>query len=110
MSTHERTLRSVKGKGNICITTPFHSYRRAAVDGAMRPPARSAALAGSGFEGTWNVKDTNGKPFEIVLSSDGAAKANLGEGMTGVWEEERNSAVITWTTGWTTKITEEGGP
>jgi hypothetical protein len=68
-----------------------------------------AALAGSGFEGTRNVKDTSGKPFEIVLSSGGAAKANLGERMTGVWKEEGNTAVITWATGWTTKITEEDG-
>jgi hypothetical protein len=28
--------------------------------------------------------------------------------MTGTWKEEGNSAVITWNTGWTTKITKEG--
>jgi hypothetical protein len=47
-------------------------------------------------------------PFEITLSSGGAAKATRGEGMTGTWKEEGNSAVITWNTGWTTKITKEG--
>jgi hypothetical protein len=67
-----------------------------------------AALAASAFEGVWKVKDTAGHPFEITLSSDGAAKATRGEGMTGTWKEEGNSAVITWNTGWTTKITKEG--
>jgi hypothetical protein len=67
-----------------------------------------AALAASAFEGVWKVKDTAGHPFEITLSSGGAAKATRGEGMTGTWKEEGNSAVITWNTGWTTKITKEG--
>jgi hypothetical protein len=66
------------------------------------------ALAASAFEGVWKVKDTAGHPFEITLSSDGAAKATRGEGMTGTWKEEGSSAVITWNTGWTTKITKEG--
>jgi hypothetical protein len=55
-----------------------------------------AALAASAFEGVWKVKDT------------AAAKATRGEGMTGTWKEEGSSAVITWNTGWTTKITKEG--
>jgi hypothetical protein len=67
-----------------------------------------AALAASAFEGVWKVKDTAGHPFEITLSNDGAAKATRGEGMTGTWKEEGNSAVITWNTGWTTKINEGG--
>ena len=67
-----------------------------------------AALAASAFEGVWKVKDTAGHPFEITLSNDGAAKATRGEGMTGTWKEEGNSAVITWNTGWTTKITKAG--
>jgi hypothetical protein len=67
-----------------------------------------AAVAESAFEGVWRVKDTAGHPFEITLSSGGAAKATRGEGMTGTWKEEGNSAVITWNTGWTTKITKEG--
>ena len=66
------------------------------------------ALAVSAFEGVWQVKDTSGKPFEITLSGGGAAKATRGEGMTGTWKEERDAAVITWNTGWTTKITKQG--
>jgi hypothetical protein len=62
----------------------------------------------SAFEGVWKVKDTAGQPFEITLSSGGVAKATRGEGMTGTWKEEGNAAVITWNTGWTTKITKEG--
>ena len=67
-----------------------------------------ASLAESPFEGVWKVKDTAGQPFEITLSSGGVAKATRGEGMTGTWKEEGNAAVITWNTGWTTKITKEG--
>ena len=67
-----------------------------------------ASLAASAFEGVWKVKDTAGQPFEITLSSSGVAKATRGEGMTGTWKEEGNAAVITWNTGWTTKITKEG--
>ena len=67
-----------------------------------------ASLGASDFEGVWKVKDTAGQPFEITLSSGGVAKATRGEGMTGTWKEEGNAAVITWNTGWTTKITKEG--
>ena len=67
-----------------------------------------AAVAQSMFEGVWKVKDTAGYPFEIALSSGGAAKATRREGMTGTWKKEGNSAVITWNTGWTTKITKQG--
>ncbi len=69
----------------------------------------SASLAASVFEGVWKVKDTAGKPFEITLSSGGAAKATGAEKMTGTWKEEGGSAVITWNTGWTTKIVKQQG-
>ena len=67
-----------------------------------------ASLAASDFEGVWKVTDTAGKPFEITLSADGTAQANRGEGMTGTWKEEGAAAVITWKTGWTTKIEKDG--
>jgi hypothetical protein len=66
------------------------------------------SLAAGAFEGVWKVTDTGGQPFEITLSGGGGAKATRGEGMTGTWKEEGNAAVITWDTGWTTKITQEG--
>jgi hypothetical protein len=66
-----------------------------------------SSVAASDFEGVWKVKDTPGQTFEITLSSGGAAKASRGEGMVGTWKEDGNTAVITWNTGWTTKITKE---
>jgi hypothetical protein len=70
--------------------------------------ATLTTLAASEFEGVWKVKDTQGQPFEITLSQDGAAKATRGEGMVGTWKEEDKAAVIKWNTGWTTKIIKEG--
>ena len=67
-----------------------------------------ACFAANEFEGAWKVTDTAGKPFEITLSGDGTATATRGEGMVGTWRQEGNAAVITWKTGWTTKITKEG--
>lgn len=67
----------------------------------------SASAAGD-FEGVWTVKDTDGKPFEITLSADGSAKASRGEGMVGTWKDDGSAAVITWNTGWTTKIMKDG--
>src|SRR5215469_9631923 len=64
----------------------------------------AASFAASEFEGTWKVKDTAGKPFEITLSENAAAKASRGEGMSGTWKGEDSTAVITWNTGWITKI------
>ena len=44
----------------------------------------AAAFAASEFEGKWQVKDTKGKPFEITLSRDGAAKGKrTEEGLNG---------------------------
>lgn len=68
----------------------------------------AAAIAASAFVGTWKVVDTAGKAFEITLSADGAAKATQGDGLSGTWKEEGGAAVITWTSGWTTKIAKDG--
>lgn len=68
----------------------------------------AGSLAAGAFEGVWKVADTGGQPFEITLSGGGVAKATRGEGMNGTWKEDGNAAVITWDTGWTTKITKEG--
>lgn len=69
----------------------------------------SASLAAQHFVGTWKVKDTSGTEFEIVLAKDGIASANRGkEGMHGKWVEKDGVAVISWDTGWTTKIAKHG--
>lgn len=68
-----------------------------------------ASFSDSAFEGTWNVADTAGTAFEITLANDGTAKANrASEAMTGTWRAEGSTAVITWNTGWTTKISKAG--
>jgi hypothetical protein len=66
------------------------------------------ALAASEFEGVWVVKDSGGKAFEITLSADGKATSTQEKAKEGTWKEEDGSAVITWSTRWTTKITKEG--
>ena len=71
--------------------------------------ASAVAFAASPFEGKWKVQDTKGNPFEITLSEDGSAKGSRsGEGLSGTWKAEGDSAVITWESGWTTKITKQG--
>ncbi len=66
-------------------------------------------MAADPFEGTWKVADSGGKAFEITLGADGSAKANRsGEGMVGTWKSDGSAAVITWDTGWTTKIAKSG--
>jgi hypothetical protein len=52
------------------------------------------------------------KSFEIRLAANGTAKASRGEDGTadawgGVWKKGA-AAVITWDTGWTTKIAKKG--
>ena len=85
------------------------TYRMAALAAATMLAASTAALAASTFAGTWKVSDTSGKPFEIMLKDDGSAAADrAGEGMKGTWKEEAGGVVITWDTGWTTKISKDG--
>jgi hypothetical protein len=70
----------------------------------------AATFAASSFEGIWKVQDTQGNPFQIVLDGDGSARGDrAGEGLTGTWKEAEGSAVIDWESGWTTKITKDGG-
>src|SRR6476646_1643332 len=69
----------------------------------------AGAFAASEFEGKWQVKDTNGKPFEITLSPDGTAKGKrTEEGLNGTWKAVGNAVLITWDSEWTTKITKKG--
>ncbi len=67
-----------------------------------------AGLAASEFEGVWAVTASDGKPFEITLTADGKATGTHEEAMAGTWKQEGDSAVISWDTGWTTKITKQG--
>jgi len=68
-----------------------------------------SAFAAEGFVGKYETTDTEGKPFTIWLSDNGSAKGDrANEGLQGMWKEEGNAAVITWDSGWVTKITKEG--
>lgn len=68
-----------------------------------------AALAGDGFAGTWSTKDTKGNDLKISLMGDGKATADrAGEGMSGTWTKDGDTAVIKWDSGWTTKIMKSG--
>jgi hypothetical protein len=61
------------------------------------------------FIGTWKVKDSAGKDFEIVVAKDGTASADRsGEGLTGKWTEEGDTLTIAWDSGWKTKIAKDG--
>jgi hypothetical protein len=69
----------------------------------------AAAFAAEGFVGKYKTTDTDGKPFAIWLSDDGKAKGDRAdEGLAGMWKEDGSSAVITWDSGWVTKITKDG--
>ncbi|MDP1910225.1 MAG: hypothetical protein Q8K85_18155 [Hyphomicrobium sp.] len=68
-----------------------------------------AAWADHHFTGTWKVKDSAGKDFEIVVAKDGTASADRsGEGLKGKWTEEGDALTITWDSGWKTKIAKDG--
>ena len=91
--------------------TPFFLRATAALAGVVFAIVLmgGGAFAASPFEGKWKVQDTKGNPFEITLSDDGSAKGNRsGEGLSGTWKAEGDSAVISWDSGWTTKITKQG--
>jgi hypothetical protein len=67
-----------------------------------------SSIAASEFEGAWRIQDEKGRSFDMTLSADGSATATLTKGLTGTWKEENGVAVITWATGWTSKIIKEG--
>ncbi len=71
-------------------------------------------LASASFAGEWTGKylteDTKGNPFAITLAGDGtAAGTKHGKTLSGTWADEGDAAVISWSTGWTTKISKDGG-
>ena len=84
-------------------------FSRATVAAIAITLAAGAAFAAEGFIGKYETTDTEGKAFTIWLSDNGSAKGDrANEGLQGMWKEEGNAAVITWDTGWVTKITKDG--
>ena len=89
---------------------PMRSKIAATIFGALVATVMTAfaGFAASDYEGVWAVQDTDGKAFEITLSADGKAAASHPKGMTGSWKEDGGAAVISWSSGWTTKIAKSG--
>jgi hypothetical protein len=76
---------------------------------AMALALSTGAAFADHFVGTWKVKDSGGKDFQIVVAKDGSATADRsGEGLKGNWAEEGDAITITWDTGWKTKIAKDG--
>lgn len=68
----------------------------------------SNARAGE-YEGSWQLYDTHGGGFEATLNKDGSASGTHGDSMKhGTWKEMDGAVVISWKTGWTTRIAKEG--
>lgn len=68
-----------------------------------------AGLHADELKGVWTVEDTTGRPFAITLFADGTATSTLRPDMIGTWTEQGQSVVVSWKTGWTTKITSANG-
>jgi len=70
----------------------------------------SVGLAFAGeLAGTYKTEDTKGNAFTITLSEDGtAAGEKHGAMLNGTWEDVDGTAVISWTTGWTTMLAKDG--
>jgi hypothetical protein len=71
--------------------------------------ASTSVSAAEDFQGMWEVKDSGGHKFDITLLADGSATGTLHPGQTGSWKEQGSAAVITWKTGWTSKIEQSEG-
>ncbi len=91
----------------------MHTFERAVA--ALAPMAlvllliTGAAQAGSEFVGTWKLQDTKGEPFQITLSEGGQARGrHIDKEMKGSWGQVGDSAIITWATGWYTKLSKDG--
>ena len=68
-----------------------------------------AAQAATDFAGTYRTTDTFGKPMQITLNANGSAWGlRPGEAMRGKWAAGKKYALISWTTGWSTKIVKRG--
>jgi hypothetical protein len=69
----------------------------------------SAAVIAGEYEGSWLLYDTHGNGVEATFSADGAASGTHGDAMKhGAWKEVDGAVVITWKTGWATRIAKEG--
>jgi len=81
--------------------------------GAIAATTLTLLSIGAGFAadwvGTYVTADTKGNEFTITLGKDGAARGEKeGHVLEGSWAQDDESALIKWTTGWTTKLSLDG--
>jgi hypothetical protein len=68
------------------------------------------AQAATDFTGTWITTDTMGHPMQIDLYANGNARlVRAGERVTGKWAAGDKYALISWRSGWSTKIVKRIG-
>jgi len=85
------------------------SIKVCVVAGIVAVLTSSASFAGD-WIGRYMTEDTKGNPFSITLTDNGtAAGEKHGTVLSGAWEDEGEAAVIKWDTGWTTKLSKDGG-
>ena len=66
------------------------------------------SLAGD-WAGKYLTEDSKGHAFTIALSGDGKATGEKhGTVLEGTWSADGGAAVIKWTTGWITKLSQDG--
>ena len=71
--------------------------------------APSGDADNSAFVGKYTTTDTQGKEMTITLDDDGSASGSRAEeSLDGSWKQEGDTAVITWSDNWTTKIAKSG--
>lgn len=84
------------------------TFNRFAVGLVLMMGLTARVFAGE-FDGVWTLDDTGGKPFTATLSADGTASGTHNTSLKhGTWKEDNGTAVISWTTGWTTIISKQG--
>ena len=66
-----------------------------------------AAFAASEFDGTWTTKDGEGNSVDVTIG-DGKAVSDHPVATAGTVTDEGGSAVIRWTSGWTSVLSKQG--
>ena len=86
----------------------FKSIKLCVAAGLVAVLTSSACFAGD-WIGKYMTEDTKGNPFSITLTGNStAAGEKQGHALSGTWQDDGEAAVITWDTGWTTKLSKDG--
>lgn len=89
-------------KAAVILGAAFFALALASCD------APSGDADNSEFVGKYMTEDTQGKEMTITLDDNGSASGSRAdESLSGSWKEEGDSAVITWSDDWSTKITKD---